>query len=172
MRMKYISFTIILFMMIVPTTRGSAQPPDTMWTYQYSSSANDEASAIIATADGGFVVGGQGKAPDSTASALLIRLDISGHQRWARGYPIGNPGITAITNLPDGGFAATGGGCADFGQLSVMKCDSDGHEQWFHCFHYLYLTAGVSIAATRRQWFGCIVLRFLYSFPPILVLFV
>jgi hypothetical protein len=126
----------------------NAQPPDTLWTYTYASSENDDAYTIAPTADGGFVVGGKGRAPDSTNGALLIRLDYDGNELWVRRYAAFHSEIRSAIAMEDGGFAMTGD-CGVIGNISVVRTDSAGAVQWSLCVPTsIYGEQGWSIAGT------------------------
>ena len=138
---------VIVAVMLIDSLQVFPQPPDTLWTYTYASSADDEAYTIAPTADGGFIVGGKGKAPDSTNGALLIRLDSNGHEVWIRRYPQFTNEIRSAIAMEDGSFAMTGE-CSLF-DISVVRTDSTGAVQWSRCIPTsLYGEQGWSITRT------------------------
>jgi hypothetical protein len=135
MRNQSVGLVLVLFSGLVlgPGTVG-AQPegPDTLWTYTYASPVNDAAYTIAPTPDGGFVVGGEGRAPDSANGALLIRLDNEGHQVWVRRYEEFSSGINSVDTTVECGLAMTGG-CSTGSGIEIVKADSDGVVQWSRC---------------------------------------
>jgi hypothetical protein len=144
----------------------NAQPPDTLWTYTYASSITDEAYAIAPTSDGGFVVGGMGRAPDSTNGALLIRLDNDGHELWVRRFPQFSYEIRSVITMEDGGFAMTGE-CPMF-DISVVRTDSAGVVQWSRCIPTsLYGAQGWSIAKTADGGVAVLGVHSVVAYPTI-----
>jgi len=105
------------------------------WQKTYGTSGYDEARAIQATADGGFVVVGT-TAGAVNQDCLLMKLDASGGVVWSKIYggPQAGPGpqaeeCTAVQVLPDGGFIVAGtstmttGGATD---VLVLRLDANG----------------------------------------------
>ena len=100
-----------------------AQPPDTAWTYTYASSINDKAFCIVPTADGELLVGGIGRAPDSTNGGLVIRLSTQGSELWIQRYIYGIRDISMLQS----GFAFVS---FTDNHIEVAKSDDAGLVVW------------------------------------------
>jgi hypothetical protein len=107
------------------------------WTKTYGGPLEDYFTAVIATSDGGYILGGSLNSNGYntfTGDAWLVKTDGSGTILWQKKYTDNsNPGhIFGLTQTSDGGYAFVG----DFpfepgsGQWIIMKTDPSGNVQW------------------------------------------
>ncbi|MBU0509128.1 T9SS type A sorting domain-containing protein [bacterium] len=138
------AFVVIFITMFFGIAIAQPQPPDTLWTYTYSSSINDAAYSIARVPNGGFMIGGEGRAPDSTDGGLLLRLNDDGQELWlhriAPFYRIG-----AVFPATDGRYILTGESNVP-SCVALAKVDSNGEVQWSTCISDPYSEPGMSIA--------------------------
>ncbi|UCH89757.1 MAG: hypothetical protein JSV49_03670 [Thermoplasmata archaeon] len=124
-----------------PTSRsedvlGSADP---LWWHTFGSGFSDEASSVLQTYDGGFVILGTTKFSGVGYTDIwLIKTNATGQQEWNRTYGGLNADVgydMALTS--DGGFIITGitrlEGNDDF-DIYILKINSTGSEQWSRTF--------------------------------------
>lgn len=108
----------------------------TLWQKHYGGSDNDFSYALKATADGGYLMGGNTYSFGATTSAMLVKTDAIGVVEWSRIYSGGY--IASIRDLvenPDGTFTVAGfAGFTAPGHSSqsvmVMKVAADGAMIW------------------------------------------
>ncbi len=98
-----------------------------VWSRFLGETSFDFASAVIATADGGFAMSGQ-----SQRDAWLVKLDAAGGTQWTRGF-LRDGRAESLAQTPDGGFVLAGdrfgtikGGDAGW----VTRTDASGNERW------------------------------------------
>src|SRR5581483_6008260 len=98
----------------------------------------DWLTSMIATRDGGLVLTGSRSDKEITRSTgWVVRLDAKGEELWRRefdaGKPDGTSGLTAIDELPDGGFVVAGSTTVkSAGQYDgwILRLDKDGKLLW------------------------------------------
>ncbi len=108
---------------------------DTLWTKVFRAVYNDQASSIIQTSDGGFLVCGRSNSnPSLVMDVFLIKLNAAGSVQWAKRY--GDAvwdESTSLIQTADLGFAVCGSttsfGPGDYNGL-IFKTDSIGNLQW------------------------------------------
>jgi hypothetical protein len=106
-----------------------------IWNHTYGARANDRATAVIQTSDGGYAVAGY---TDSYGAGSydfwLIKTDVNGTMLWNQTY--GGPGddeAYSLVQTNDGGYAIAGyttsygSGTDDFW---LVKTDSSGNLTW------------------------------------------
>jgi hypothetical protein len=102
----------------------------------------DWPTAMLRTRDGGLVLtGSRTDRAITRSSGWAVRLDEKGDELWRRDYDRGNPegtsGLTAIDELPDGGFVAAGsttrGGAGQYDGW-VLRLDKEGKPVWAKTF--------------------------------------
>jgi hypothetical protein len=102
----------------------------------------DWLTGMIATRDGGLALTGSRSDKEVTRSTgWVVRLDAKADELWRRefdaGKPNGSSGLTAIDELPDGGFIAAGSTTArGAGQYDgwILRLDKDGKALWEKTF--------------------------------------
>jgi hypothetical protein len=104
------------------------------WTQTYGGRWNDEAFAVIQTADGGFAIAGWS---DETASKdfWLVKTDENGAKDWEKNYGLigGTDYAYSAIQTMDGGFALAGTSKSfqtDEWDVLMVKTDSNGVEVW------------------------------------------
>jgi hypothetical protein len=113
------------------------------WGYSYGAAEGDEARAIAATADGGYVVAGSTiKSGTSDADMWVLKLDSSGGVDWQNFYGGTSPDRAfAVTQTSDDGYLV-GGRTESFGaggaDMWILKLDSSGEVDWQRTFGSSY----------------------------------
>jgi hypothetical protein len=110
-----------------------------MWIKNFGGADNDVFHSIITVPDGVIAAGyahrnsfGNGDwsdvAAETTNKSVIVKFDNSGNVVWKKkfGERHGNKALTPVT----GGFAVAGSFDHNQYDISVMKCDADGNEQW------------------------------------------
>ncbi len=145
---------------------------DILWTKTYGGSSWDEASAIVATADGGYALAGLTNSNDQDVSGFhespffsfdmwIVRLDAAGNKLWGKalGGTVNEMGlsiivsagglvITGLTNSKDGDVTGYHGNSAFFNDLWVVKLNDNGTLIWAKAYGGSFDDEGLSIIAT------------------------
>lgn len=112
------------------------------WQKTYGGSSEDNASSIINTNDGGFILTGTTNSNDGDVTinrgsydCWIIKLDAAGAIQWQKTFVNGyGEGGTKIYQTVDGGYII-GGNTSDTGiDYMVFKINSSGTIQWFKTF--------------------------------------
>jgi hypothetical protein len=130
-----------------------------VWQNSYGTPNQDQAHSIVATADGGFIVGGFTYEEDTNiGSPYLIKINSGGNLIWENTY--GNPGVDqriyAMISTSDGGYAATGYSRIivddepSISSLYVIKINTEGVVLWENMYPQSRLTTGLSIIEDSR----------------------
>lgn len=144
------SFYTLTFYLFI-TSQIYSQSPDIVWQKNYGGDEWDEPRSIIATEDGGFLVGGLTKSGISgnktlenfgSFDAWLLKLDANGDVQWEKEF--GGEDADQIYSLaghPDGGYllgcwsnsGTTGNKTAmNYGERDIwlIKIDTAGNINW------------------------------------------
>ncbi|MFC7356345.1 hypothetical protein ACFQO1_01490 [Jejudonia soesokkakensis] len=89
---------------------------DIIWQHTYGGTANDEASGITKTNDGGYVIAGKSRSNDGDVSGnegffdyWIVKIDGEGTLVWEQNFGfVGSDQAFDVTSTQDGGFIATG----------------------------------------------------------------
>jgi len=122
-----------------------------LWVKTFGGSKVDEATTIITTSDGGYVLGGRTASTDGDATGnhggsdiIIIKLDASGNKQWAKvlGGTLHDYCGHLVTTT-DGGYALCGYSTSSNGDISsnkggfdylLMKLDAAGNKVWDKTF--------------------------------------
>ncbi len=113
---------------------------DQVWDKTYGTIDDEEGKAIIKTADGNFIVAGDGSLPDTTAmkiQAMAVKISADGNEVWTRYFGgKGNDEANAITPVTDGYVLAGSSDSYSTGSkdVYVVKMDTDGKAVWSSTF--------------------------------------
>jgi len=115
----------------------------------------DWLTSMIATRDGGLVLTGSRSDKEITrSSGWVVRLNVKADELWRHefdgGDPKGTSGLTAIDEMPDGGFIAAGSTTVkSAGQYDgwLLRLDKDGKLLWEKTFGGAEEDALFSVAA-------------------------
>lgn len=118
-----------------------------LWERNYGGSANDEATSIEQTTDGGFVIAGSTLSNDGDVTDnngiedfWIIKLDASGNLQWQQTY--GGSEVDraeSVKQTADGGYVVAGFSASQNGDASenngnfdmwLIKLDAGGNLQW------------------------------------------
>jgi hypothetical protein len=108
---------------------------DTVWTKTYGGTLDDDATAIVATPDGGYTVIGSAKSNDGDvhgnhgdADLWLLKLDTNGDTLWTKTYGGSvDEGNGCIVSTPDGGYAVAGFTGSNDGDV---RGNHGSHDMW------------------------------------------
>ncbi|SDG39345.1 Putative binding domain-containing protein, N-terminal [Chitinophaga filiformis] len=122
-----------------------------LWVKTFGGSKIDEATSIIATPDGGYVLAGRTVSTDGEGTGnhgdsdiMIIKLDASGNKQWAK--VLGGTTNDLCGHLiatADGGYALCGYSTSANGDISInkgsfdyllMKLDASGNKVWDKTF--------------------------------------
>ena len=105
------------------------------WYNHYSAPAEDSATSIQVTTDGGYIVAGYTYSYGSGGEDLwVLKLDGSGNVTWQKAYgDTGNERVNSIQQSSDGGYIVAGYtdsyGSGD-DEILVLKLDESGNVTW------------------------------------------
>ena len=112
---------LIVLVTFVIVGAGHAQPPDTLWTYNFP---DREVLAIKATSDGGIVA-----LKNSYSSGLVLKFDALGNIVWTHDF---SGQSRYIQTTRDGGFIVL---ASDNG-TKLVRMDSSGSTEWERNYPY------------------------------------
>ncbi|MFN7707374.1 MAG: T9SS type A sorting domain-containing protein [Sphingobacteriia bacterium] len=136
---------------LIGAWRSSLAQPAMAWDQSYGGSLNDELTTIVATADGGYLLGGHSESnANGTKTApfrgsfdyWVVKTNAQGVQQWDSTYGgINQDELTAMLTTSDGGYllggnsfseadgnkTAPGRGGSDYW---IAKINSQGEVQW------------------------------------------
>jgi hypothetical protein len=144
-------FTLFI-LFFAPITKTMCQDSDILWSKSYGGSEAEIITALIATADGGYIAGGLTYSTDGDITnsqgegdVWIVKFDDAGNLQWQKTYG-GSQGdeVYSIVQTKDNGFLFTGYTVSDDGDISgyhggpadgwVVKIDSTGLIQWQRCY--------------------------------------
>lgn len=139
-----------------------------LWDKTFGSNSTDYFTALIKTADGGFLLGGYSygtvgydkTSPDCDSVPVntdywIIKIDSAGNKLWDKDYGgSANDELSTLALTNDGGFLLAGGSLSPAscqktenntaaGVTWIIKTDSAGNQQWDK---NIFLNAGSSVA--------------------------
>ena len=125
---------------------GGGQPAVSVhaeqWAKTYGGAANDSASAVQPTTDGGYIVAGHtGSFGAGELEAWVLKLDSGGNLVWQKTFGAGTAGD--VKQTADGGYIVAG----QKGNAWIFKLDIDGNVVW----QRTYSGAGADTAAVSVQ---------------------
>ena len=106
-------------------TNGQAE-----WNQTFGGIDDDQASSILQTADGGYILAGK-TGSISNSDILIVKTDINGTEEWNRSF--GGDGIdysNSIIQTVDGGFAIGGTSSTTIRDFWLIKINASGHMEW------------------------------------------
>jgi hypothetical protein len=139
------------------------------WQKCLGGTAEDAATSILQTADGGYVVAGASASNDGDASGnhgekdfWIVKLNSGGAIQWQKSSGgMWNDLANSIWQTTDGGYVVTGGTWSNNGDVSgnhentgdypdywVLKLDSGGAIQWQKCLGGILYDQAYSIQQT------------------------
>ncbi|RPH94380.1 T9SS C-terminal target domain-containing protein [candidate division KSB1 bacterium] len=162
MNLSKISFQITAFFIaalihtaLVPVF---AQPPDTLWTYEYRGPQDDNVVDIAPTSDGGFVCAIKSEAETvDSGRAVLVKLNTMGQEAWSWSYRDWDLWtVTTVTGTQDGGFILAGSGNTWWQEQAVLRTDSAGNPLWYRYYRVPYTDWAVDIVTTHDGGYALI----------------
>jgi len=126
---------------------------DTVWTRTYGADFGDAAAYSIAlTSDGGYVIAGATRSPDSIITDVwLLRTNASGDTLWTRTY--GGPrgaGGRAVQVTADGGYIVAG---SAYYRVYLVRTNPHGDTLWTRTFGEGQINYGEAVQQTTDGGF-------------------
>jgi|GEM_PF-1096180 len=119
----------------------------TYWETALGTAADDEGYCAFSTVSNSYIVCGNTNSGD--LDILLIKSDANGNELWQRTIDLGgDESANSICQASDGGYVICGftnNGSHPGLDVSVMKVDSDGNQQWHYTFGGNYNDVGYSV---------------------------
>ena len=112
--------TVLLILNILMVTHLLAQPA-ILWHRSYGDTGYDQATDVLQTTDGGFILTGIAGSP-----GYLVKTGPNGDTLWTRYLP---EGFGKMLQTSDGGFFIASGGSNPLG-LALIQTDNQGLVQW------------------------------------------
>lgn len=145
-----ITMGIMLSVFLFPQLFG--ETPDTLWTKTFGGYKHDMAYSVQETKDGGFIVTGMIDYYGTTASVLLLKLDMNGSRLWSKTFGgSGRDEGTSVRQTSDGGYIIVGiTDSYGFGDCDVylIKTDPKGNLLWQRTFGGKEFDSGKAIQQT------------------------
>ncbi len=133
-----------------------------LWQKCYGTGADEEAFAVQATPDGGYLIAG-GDTSTGSRSALVIKIDGAGNQQWYKTFGgTGYDRFHSLKTLADGGAIAVGRTSSNDGNVSgnhgnsdvwAVRLDALGNVVWSKCFGGTNRDYGMSVDITEDGGF-------------------
>jgi hypothetical protein len=118
--------SIVLIVLVGFLFVDSVGASSTMWSRTYGGAADDEATAVVQTSDGGYAIAGY-----TESGALLLKIDSYGNIEWNQTY-VGGTALSLV-ETSDGGYALAGR-TTSFGvggyDFWLVKTDEYGVMEW------------------------------------------
>jgi predicted secreted protein len=144
---------------------------DTVWTRTYDAGANEIATYVQQTADGGYVIAAQTNATGAGGQDLwLIKTDAQGDTLWTR--VLGGPGHdwpTYVVQTFDGGYVLTGrieSPIPRYIDVWLVKTDASGDTAWTRSYGGEGVDWGVSVEETADSGYVVGAWSSSFSGPP------
>ena len=133
---------------------------DTLWTRTYGGAEHDRGYCVQQTTDGGYIISGITNEPNYGLSGDLyvLKTDAFGDTIWTRTFDFGviDCGYSVL-QLDDGDYIIAGlynGGFPDpYGDVLLMKLDSNGDPIWIRNYHGHARDCGYSLVQTSDGGF-------------------
>lgn len=128
------------------------------WSRTFGGDNNDRIYDVRKTSDGGFILAGSTQTPENGGlEGWLIKTDPSGAEEWSQTFgDTATELFTSVSESGDGGFVMAGSSTS-YGNgksdIWVVKCDSEGNEQWYRTFGGTKDDDGKSIIALEDGTF-------------------
>ncbi|WP_165824134.1 T9SS type A sorting domain-containing protein [Pseudochryseolinea flava] len=162
--------------MVLCLTMFSVVAQNKFWDKRFGGTAEDLLSAVVATPDGGYLLGGTSRSdqngdksqpqPPGTWWPLdfwVVRIDASGNKVWDKSFgDIGLDKLTSIVNTTDNGFLLFGSGWLDgHDDYIVIKIDANGNVIWNERYDNGWHESLTSVVSTADN--GFVLAGFSYS---------
>jgi hypothetical protein len=137
------------------------------WSVTFGGSSDDFGQSVQQTTDGGFIIVGYTySAGIGGSDVYLIKADKDGNEIWSRTFGGSNADFGfSLCQTNDGGFVIAGytySFGSGWGDIYLIKTDSDGNEQWSRTFGGSDGDFGYSVTQTTDG--GYIIAGYTYSF--------
>jgi len=142
---------------------ASVGASSTGWIRDYGGAGEDYAMALVEASDGGYVIAGYTRRPESGYDSWLIKTDSLGNLEWNKTYFDGM--VRSLVETSDGGYAMCGytyAFDAGSGDFWLLKTDANGNAQWNRTFGGAHLDFGRSLVQTSDD--GYAMCGYTYSF--------
>jgi hypothetical protein len=140
------------------------------WTKLYGGSQYDGGTWIIATSDGGYLIGGNATSNNGDISgnhggvdAWLLKVDANGSKEWSKVFGgSGSDVLYSVAAAKDGGYVLVGNTMSNDGDIVgshggqeawLLKVDASGNKQWSKTFGGTGNDDGRAVASTADGGF-------------------
>ncbi len=128
---------------------------NTLWTQSYGfADGLDYVYQVIATSDGGFLLGGRSQTNGSYLQSYLIKTDANGTEEWSNLYEnVSNAPseIRAIIESSNGDFIFTGNEDLLSHDLSIGRVDASGNLLWMNSYYANEADEGFALTETAQN---------------------
>jgi hypothetical protein len=133
-------------LMLTEAGASAATAPEEEWSKTFGGEADDGASSVQQTSDGGYIIVGSTESYSSNYGDIwLIKTDSDGNKQWDKTFEKkGHDGGISAQQTSDGGYIITGvtRSSARSGEplfIWLIKTDSKGNKQWDTTFETIRL---------------------------------
>jgi hypothetical protein len=126
---------VVLFVLFYPFV-GSVGASSMMWSQTYGGAADDEATAVIQTSDGGYALAGYTNSFGAGGYDFwLVKTDAYGNMEWNQTYGGAvSERASSLVETSDGGYAIAGSTHFSSGPGAydcwLVKTDAHGNTEW------------------------------------------
>jgi len=137
------------------------------WAATYGGSDDEEATSILQTSDGGYIVAGYTNSFGSGGDIWILKLNENGSVEWQKAYGRGSDMTYFIQQTSDGGYIVVGvteslEPTVWWKDIWVLKLDENGNVEWQKTYGEYGVDIAESIQLTSDG--GYIVAGYTYSF--------
>jgi hypothetical protein len=160
---------LLVTMLLLAVNNVFAQAPNIQWAKCYGGSFGDNATSILPTKDGGYIIAGGTfsndgdvighHGADSTADVWIVKIDDTGAIKWQKSLgSIHMEGANSMAHTSDGGYIVAGYASSNGGIVSgnhgnvdywVVKIDDTGAIQWQKSYGGTNYDVAFSIIQTK-----------------------
>jgi hypothetical protein len=141
---KIVATTLLSIIMIFPIVyvNATSEAPQLLWENTFGTGNRDEATCVIQTNDGGYLVIGSMGHGYFPRTVFMVKTDSSGNMKWNQQFD-DLDSVSAVVQSSDGGYAFAGNGKNGF---VLSKTDSQGVLGWKKTYTVSFMGSNGGIA--------------------------